>query len=157
MQHTPQSANPSLPHNPPQLDGALAPPPKHRRLIPAGVQPTNFIHISAVDSIQGVYIIDPGLAPPSSLTAPYPYGHQTGQNAFIESQKGNVNVDFFVLPSSDDQNMVSMTLKSQNGSACVRVVRHLQCASSSLHGRLFTTTTCSMTLNRRTAHTFVGP
>ncbi|KAF5326933.1 hypothetical protein D9619_004297 [Psilocybe cf. subviscida] len=107
--------------NPSTQDGASSPSPKHRYPIPAGVQPTNCIQISTVDSIRGVYTIDPGLTPPAFLFTQPPHGYQDRQNVLIESQGGNVYVDLFFLPSSDKHKMISMTLKSHQGSASVRV------------------------------------
>lgn len=130
------SAFSSSSHNPSIQDGTSSPGHKpHRYPIPAGVQPTNCIQISSVNSVQGVYTIDPGLTPPASLfgTLPRPYGYQDidKQNVLIESQGGNVYVDIFFLPS-DKQNMISMTVKSYQGSASVRVVR---CSVHPVHCR----------------------
>lgn len=112
--------SPSLPPLPgTHLDGATVLP-KGRYPMPSNIQPTNFIRISQVNSVRGVYTIDPGLSPPASMGIPATAGAQ--KNVVMDSQKGNLNVDLFVLPSSDKRTMVSMTLKSEHGTARVRVV-----------------------------------
>lgn len=154
MAHRQESA-PSPPYSPTAQDGAASPTHKLSSF-PEGLKPTDFIHISRKDSVQGAYIIDPGLMLPASLMSPCP-DHGDRKNVFITSEKGDVNVDLFVLPSSNlEQNKISMTFHSRIMSARIPVVRRgiylVHCAGAYLPSPSF-----SMTPGCRTSCALVDP
>ncbi|KAF5313165.1 hypothetical protein D9619_003442 [Psilocybe cf. subviscida] len=84
-------------------------------------------------------------------------GYQDRQNVLVESQNGGVHVDIFVLPSSGEQNAVYMTLRSQQGSACVRVHDADPQDVSCIRGPISLTITASKKADIYIPRSFTGP